>query len=307
MKVLIAYDGSDCSDAIAKDLTRAGLPDEVSAVVLSVVHGSAHDPVLAASPARGDGGLIAEAYTARTISRIVELETHAHQAAAQLRIEHPTWKIETEMVCGDPRTEMTRAMSLYEPELIVMGSHSRSTLGRLIHGSVAQYTLHNSKASVRIARNLISDEMEPPKLVVAVDGSEDSMAGVEAIAQRVWPAGTEARAVAVVSHRYIHPALGFPMYFTCETELIRRAFQNATDDAVAVLRKAGLDASAMVLPGEPAPVLIAEAIDWKADCIFLGAHGSGALARMLLGSVSTAVAAGAPCSVEVVRMRSTER
>lgn len=36
MKILIAYDGSDCAEAALVDLRRAGLPSEVEAVVLTV-------------------------------------------------------------------------------------------------------------------------------------------------------------------------------------------------------------------------------------------------------------------------------
>ena len=36
MKILIAYDGSDCANAALTDLRRAGLPKEVEAIVLSV-------------------------------------------------------------------------------------------------------------------------------------------------------------------------------------------------------------------------------------------------------------------------------
>ena len=45
----------------------------------------------------------------------------------------------------------------------------------------------------------------------------------------------------------------------------------------------------------------AEAEKWGADCIFVGARGLNGLERLLLGSVSTAVASYAHCSVEVVR------
>ena len=43
---------------------------------------------------------------------------------------------------------------------------------------------------------------------------------------------------------------------------------------------------------------------WGADCVFAGAKGLSRLERFLVGSVSTAVAARAPCSVEVVRAAS---
>ena len=53
---------------------------------------------------------------------------------------------------------------------------------------------------------------------------------------------------------------------------------------------------------EPKRLLIAEAESWGADCIFVGARGGmGRIDRFLLGSVSSAVAARAHCSVEVAR------
>ena len=48
-------------------------------------------------------------------------------------------------------------------------------------------------------------------------------------------------------------------------------------------------------------MLVDEARAWNADCVFLGAKGHGRIKRMIIGSVSAAVAARAHCSVEVVR------
>jgi nucleotide-binding universal stress UspA family protein len=53
--------------------------------------------------------------------------------------------------------------------------------------------------------------------------------------------------------------------------------------------------------GDPKRVLVDEAETWSADCIFVGAKGMSRVQRVLLGSVSGAVAARANCSVEVVR------
>ncbi len=36
MKILIAYDGSDCADAAIEDLSRAGLPEATEALILNV-------------------------------------------------------------------------------------------------------------------------------------------------------------------------------------------------------------------------------------------------------------------------------
>ena len=55
--------------------------------------------------------------------------------------------------------------------------------------------------------------------------------------------------------------------------------------------------------GEPKEMLLKEARNWNASAIFVGARGIGRVERMLLGSVSYAAVAHAPCTVEVVRTR----
>jgi len=61
--------------------------------------------------------------------------------------------------------------------------------------------------------------------------------------------------------------------------------------------------STLVVDGDPKALLPREAERWQADSIFVGARGVRGVERFLLGSVSAAVAARAPCSVEVVRPR----
>jgi nucleotide-binding universal stress UspA family protein len=63
-----------------------------------------------------------------------------------------------------------------------------------------------------------------------------------------------------------------------------------------------LTVSSMVQTGDPKQVLVKHAEEFGADCIFTGATGfSNRLERVILGSISAAVAARAHCSVEVVR------
>lgn len=67
------------------------------------------------------------------------------------------------------------------------------------------------------------------------------------------------------------------------------------------LKAAGVAATTLVREENPKRLLLAEAVAWNADCIFVGARGLGRLERLWLGSVSTAVVTRAHCSVEVVR------
>lgn len=78
--------------------------------------------------------------------------------------------------------------------------------------------------------------------------------------------------------------------------------RNMVEVSAAQLRAAGLTVSALVEDGDPKRVLLDEAEQWDADCIFVGARGLRRIERLPLSSVSAAVAARAHCSVEVVRL-----
>lgn len=69
--------------------------------------------------------------------------------------------------------------------------------------------------------------------------------------------------------------------------------------------RAGLAASgtAVIPSAGPKEHILNEAIGWGADLIVVGSHGRRASSRLLLGSVSEAVALHADCSVEIIRAR----
>jgi nucleotide-binding universal stress UspA family protein len=138
-------------------------------------------------------------------------------------------------------------------------------------------------------------------LIIGVDGSKGAEAAVEAVAARKWPAGSEARIVnatwaapQLTSHRMVGPIIA---WINEEKARVKKMI----DEAVGKLSAAGLKTDAVIKVEEPKRRLIAEAESWGADCIFVGAKGMGRIDRFLLGSVSSAVAARAHCSVEVVR------
>ncbi|MFO7898642.1 MAG: universal stress protein [Planctomycetota bacterium] len=68
----------------------------------------------------------------------------------------------------------------------------------------------------------------------------------------------------------------------------------------AVLRRQGLDVTALLVPGPTAPKILGEADRLDADLIVLGSHGHGALYHMIVGSVCEGVLRRARCPVVVV-------
>lgn len=313
MKILIAYDGSECADAALEDLRRAGLPPHAEALVVSVAEVWLPPPPPSSYEVLEDSGEARSVLRASDVPdsaapAVEEANGLALRAAERLRGDFPEWAVRAEALSGSPAWEVVKKADEWQPDLVVVGSQGRSALGRFVLGSVSQKVVTEARCSVRVARGKTGGDPSPVRVVVGVDGWPASLKAVGTVAARKWPEGSEARVVAVhdpltpsVVGRLIPPVRKW-VGETNEQEVswIEEAVGNAAEE----LRAAGLDASAHVLEGEPKRVLVEAAEEWGADSVFVGATRYDSRARMfLLGSVSAAVAARAHCSVEVVRSR----
>jgi nucleotide-binding universal stress UspA family protein len=308
MRILIAYDGSSHADAALDDLKRAGLPDEAEALVLSVADvwmwpPPKDDP----RGIRGEELDIARLKKARALSEqaVEEARKLAVQASERIKAVFPLWKVDAD-ACGDsPAWAVIKKADEWQADLVVVGSHGRSALSRLVLGSVSQKILYEARCSVRVGRASSKADNSPPRIIIGVDGSPGAEAAVSAVAGRNWPGGTEARVIAAHSPQtllaighFIQPVLVPAGEHGDDSTVLA---QSIADSLAEKLRAAGLIATAIASEGDPKRVLLDEAEEWQADCIFVGARGLRRIARFLLGSVSAGVAAQANCSVEVVR------
>ncbi len=289
MKILVAYDGSECADAALDDLQRAGLAADAQIKVLSVLENWLPPP----------SGL----ELVEHIGRDEEYLALARRGGIRLVSMKPGWEVKSESGAGSPATVIIEKADEWGADLIVVGSHGRTALGQFFFGSVSQKVLHEAHCSVRVARGRIEEPDTPARLIVGVDGSKGAEAAVATVAARKWPAESEVR---IVNATWAMPQLTSQHMVGPITEWIieeKARVQKMIDEAVNKLNAAGLKTAVVVKEEEPKRLLVAEAESWGADCIFVGARGMGRLERFLIGSVSSAVAARAYCSVEVARER----
>lgn len=309
MKILIAYDGSECADAALDDLQHAGLPRHAEALVVSVAEVWLPPPssyeLLEGEQGAGEQTHGSDA-GASPHPAVDEANRLALQAAERLRSNFPEWTVRAEALSGSPAWEVIKKADEWRPDLVVVGSQGRAALGRLVLGSVSQKIVTEARCSVRVARGRVEVEPSPVRIVVGVDGWTASAKAVGAVAAREWPEGSEARVVAV--HDPLLPSIAGQVIPPLtkwidgtnarEVSWIEKVVEAAADE----LRAAGINAAPLVREGEPKRELVEAAREWHADSIFVGATRYDSRARMfLLGSVSAAVAARAHCSVEVVR------
>jgi nucleotide-binding universal stress UspA family protein len=293
MKILIAYDGSEGAECAIDDLMRAGLPRRAETLVITI----AEELI----PAPTSIGGVTTPFGKDLLEEKKDSLALAGHARARIQRLFPDWEITAEAGIGSPGSEIIVIADKWRPDLIVVGSRGRAALGRMFFGSVSQKVIHDARCSARVARGRIVEPSMPARIVVGVDGSEESDAAVDEIALRNWPDGSEVR---IVNSSWAIPGGSDPGTAVNLTEWIAREtkrMQAAVDRAAEKIRSAGLKVSTVLKDQEPKALLCSEAEKLMADCIFVGARGMGRLDRFLIGSVSSGVAARAHCSVEVVR------
>lgn len=278
-RLLIAYDGSDCADAMLQDLRRAGLPAALEAVVATIAYVFVPPDNEVNDTISGPAAAMVRPSQLRATEAVESALTTAERAAVRIRQDFPGWSVRAEAEGGTPFWELVQMANRLDVDLIAIGSHGHSTAGgRLILGSVSQRVLYDAPCPVRVARCVGPRGEGPIRIVVGFNGSADAEPALDAVTLRSWPQGTGVRSVSV--GKIPNESVGV---------------------AEERLRAAGLIASEVNHHGDPATVLVHEAQSWGADAIFVGTRNEHGFLHLLHGSVSAAVAARAHCSVEVVR------
>jgi nucleotide-binding universal stress UspA family protein len=290
MNILLAIDPSVSSDIAVTEVASRPWPQGTKVCVLTVIEPSAFIG----------------------LASLVETATQAARALvknAAERLETHGIDVSTAVIHGNARTEVVNYAENWAADFVIVGSHGQSALTRFLMGSVAQAVLRHAPCSVEIVRPRIPDKARVTpgamKVLIATDGSDCSGSAVRSVADRPWPEGSEFNVVSAVhvvvppDGWYVDPVLVNRLWADADEQA-----QQAIAAARLILVRPGLNVTTTIHRGDPRAILVDQAKEWNADLIVLGSHGRRGLTRMLLGSVSEAVAMHSRCSVEVIRERS---
>jgi len=177
--------------------------------------------------------------------------------------------------------------------LLVVGSKGLDALDRFMLGSVSTNLIHHATCPVLV----VKDEAAPVRrITLATDGSDASVKALEFVRTKFQPdysTGKGGRVPIHVSVIHVMPFIKYPE--------LKEAGRRLVEQSVRTLIEAGFTAEPVCQLGKPAEEIMKIASKHHADLIVMGAKGLGAIARFLLGSVSTRVVQHATCSVLVVR------
>lgn len=213
--------------------------------------------------------------------------------------------VTTDAQIGAPIDVIEREIALIESSdsnesnvVVVMGDRGQSAIRRTLLGSVADSALRRVRCPVVVVHE--HDELcERLRVVIgyAFDGESQGALGaflalfgtarfsprvelVHVLPEYEWVEGTEV------------PLLRAPSFD--DGEQLRAEELHAVAET---LRKQGIDATSIVLRGEPTRVLLQHASDTRADLLVAGRRPRRALERLVFGSVAEGVAHRAKCAV----------
>jgi len=143
MRVLIATDGSNHSDAVIQEVLTRPWPNASSFRVISVAH---------LTYPLGDPYMGAPMANYQTVSESIFKEARAVVELAAETLRRGELEVEAAVLSGDARVEIVQAAADWSADLVVVGSHGRTGVSRWLLGSVAEYVVRHAPCSVEVAR-----------------------------------------------------------------------------------------------------------------------------------------------------------
>jgi nucleotide-binding universal stress UspA family protein len=143
MKILIGVDDSPHSRAAVEFVKKMTWPKDTKVVVLSVVR-----PVV---------GIYAEAYVPvqSDFERVTEEMVRFHQetaSGAERELRAAGFQTDAKVLTGDPRATLIELAETERADLIILGSHGRTGMAKLMMGSVASHVATHAPCSVMVVK-----------------------------------------------------------------------------------------------------------------------------------------------------------
>jgi nucleotide-binding universal stress UspA family protein len=147
MKVLLAVDESECSEAAVRALVTRFQPERTQVLVLHAVEWLKEMPL---SFEFGQGPTYAQDIVESRSNSFRSADQLVTRIAGQLRLAG--FQATVSIPDADPRHAIIDAARDWHADLILMGSHGRRGLDRVFMGSVAEAVVRHAPCSVEVER-----------------------------------------------------------------------------------------------------------------------------------------------------------
>lgn len=260
--ILVPLDGSETATGVLERALPLLREPELELELLGVV------------PA---GGAAAEVEAAQD-----RLQAALEGAAARLGAQGRPAKVQ--VVRGDPAGAILERVEALQPELVIMATHGRSGVERLIRGSVAERVLRHSSAPLLLLnpRALAGGPLTPRRILVPLDGSalgEEILPLVTRVAKAF---GSELVLLRVEPLSWSDMETGLPQLKWDPSQVLA-----SLEPQEKRLRAAGLTVQRRAAYGIEAAEILRAAEE--VDLVAMSSHGRSGPSRWWFGSVAEQV------------------
>ena len=152
MKILLAIDGSPCSDAAIEEVSRRPWPDGSSIKVLTAFE-------LPMPPTPEAWALPVNYLEEMDVALSKQAQNIVDRAIAKLKPKLPhTISLDAQILPGSPRNAILDEAESWGADLILVGSHGYRAWERFLLGSVSQSVISHAKCSVEVVRCKLSND-----------------------------------------------------------------------------------------------------------------------------------------------------
>ena len=199
-----------------------------------------------------------------------------------------------QVVEGDAGLEIVHAVDDLQADLVVMSTHGRGGVDRILHGSVAEHLLRHASIPILMvpaACDRVWVPGRPLRLLIPLDGSafaEEALGPafdlLRSIPAELWLLRATEEGVAIDALGFAHREPASP------TDIV--AARMYLDQVAAPFRRSD-DPVAITVELGPADDAIVRVVDREAiDLVVMATHGQGGLGRLLLERMAAIVTAG---------------
>jgi len=183
----------------------------------------------------------------------------------------------------DPYLDIVDEAGKNRVSMVIMGTHGRTGIKRLVQGSVTANVIGHAPCHVLVVPSGV--QVKYRNILVATDGSKHSAAAAsEAIAIARRCAGTLVIVAVAASDAEVSSA------------------NQHVSQVMELAEKEGVGREGLVALGKPHEAIVAISKQKDADLIVVGSHGRTGLMHLLMGSVTEQVICHAESAVLVVKV-----
>ena len=143
MRILIGVDQSPHSERAVQFVSRMRWPAGSRVIVASVMTPPLSPPIAGVDPGVSLMVEVGPEQVAETKARVAEVEAELRDAGIAT---------ENRVATGDPREVLLRLVEDERVDLIVLGSHGRTGLAKLLLGSVSSHVVTHAHCSVLVVK-----------------------------------------------------------------------------------------------------------------------------------------------------------